>query len=104
MAAVRAVFTHTCPRALTTISATNTGAVLTGAYPLRRTLRPHVPPTEALIAARCMELLNTFDTSLLADLRQLSGASVEAFPEQPRSSRLLRAYTEVMHAAMSAWS
>ncbi len=69
---------------------------------MRRNLRLNMPPTEALIAARCMELLNTFDTSLLADLRQLSDADAETFPDRPRCSHLLRMYSEVttLHISM----
>ena len=68
---------------------------------LCRDLRLHMPPTEALIAARCMELLNAFDTSLLADLRQLSDADTEAFPDQPRCSQLFMIYLEVNTLHMS---
>ena len=70
-------------------------------FSLHRDLRLRMPPTEALIAARCMELLNTFDTSLLADLRQLSNADPETFPDQPRCSQLLRMYSEVI--TMHSW-
>ena len=54
-----------------------------------------MPPTEALVAARCMELLNAFDTSLLADLRRLSAADAATFPDQPRCAQLLSLYSEV---------
>ena len=58
-----------------------------------------MPPTDALIAARCGELLNTFNTTLLADLRQLSSASVEDFADQQRCARLLQSYSEVTRTA-----
>jgi len=76
-------------------------AVLKLSRILRRDLRLHMPPTEALIAARCMELLNMFSTSLLADLRQLSDADAETFPDQPRCSRLSMMYSEVNTLHMS---
>ena len=57
-----------------------------------------MPPTDALIAARCGELLNTFDTTLLADLRQLSDASAEAFADRWRCAQLHNIYAEVTHA------
>ena len=61
-----------------------------------RRLRPQVPPTEAVISARCGELLNGFVSTLLADLRLLAAADADTFHDQRRCHSLLRFYSEVM--------
>ena len=58
--------------------------------------RKNIPPTEDLIAARCGELLNTFDSTLLADLRLLAAAGADAFQDQSRCCQLLRFYSKVL--------
>ena len=54
-----------------------------------------MPPTNAVVAARCGELLNALGSTLPADLRLLAAADADMFPDIGRYRQLLQYYSEV---------